>query len=185
MDSNYFPRNAFLPAKTFGHKIAELFNARSFDQSDLRSIRTSVYYSNFEIVEQKMRYVIAVGHALRDNDGRFIVYTSQSQITEDPVRGSICINAGYQDDASDTTLICDEKDVIRRMKELARVLDQKCDYSLAFPKNVPLRLCDDLHIHQAELVANAPRTAQEIIHYQRSTKLNDRHQPSGTRFTLP
>lgn len=177
MDTNYFPRNAFLPAKTFGHKLADMFNMRSFTQADLRSIRTSVYYSDFEIVEQSIRYVVAVGHALRDNDGQFIVYTTQSQITEDPVCGSISINAGYKDDELDTTLICDENDVIRHMKDLARILDKKCDYSLAFPKNAPLRLCDDLHIHQAELVANAPRTAQEIIYYQRSSKLNDRRQP--------
>jgi|GEM_PF-6437950 hypothetical protein len=179
MDATYFPRSAFLPAKSFGQKLAALFNARAYDQSDLRSVRTSVYYSDFELVDAKMRYVVSIGHALRQSDGRFIVYTSQSEITEDPIRGSISINAGYKKDERDTAIICDEGDVVWRMKELARALNQNSNYSLAFPKNTPLRLCDDLHINMAELIANTPRTHDDIVRSQKRTALHDRCQFGG------
>lgn len=178
MDATYFPRDAFLPAQTMGQKLADLFNARAYGQDDLRSIRTSVYYSNFETVEQKLRYVVSVGHALRQGDGQFVVYTTQSQITEDPIRGSIAINAGcgagYGTDKPDTAIVCPVNDVIWRMKNLAHELNLNSNYGLAFPKNTPLRLCDDLHINMAELIANTPRTRHDIVHYQKSTRLQDR-----------
>lgn len=174
MDATYFPRDAFLPAKTFGQKLAEMFNARAYDESDLRSIRTSVFYSNFETVAEKLRYVVSVGHALRQGDGRFVIYTTQSQITEDPIRGSITVDAGYNKDQTDTSLTCDEGDVIWRMKNLERELGQKSNYGLSFPKNSILRLCDDLHINMAELVGNAPRKRDDIVYYQKSAALHER-----------
>lgn len=174
MDATYFPRDAFLPARTFSQKLAEMFNARAYDEGDLRSIRTSFYYSDFEMVEEKLRYVVSVGHALRQGDGRFVVYTTRAQITEDPIRGSIAINAGYKKDGGDHTITCAEHDVIAQMKHMARDMDKACKYALAFPKNAPLRVCDDLHINIAELVANSPRKRDDVVYYQKNTALNDR-----------
>lgn len=174
MDATYFPREAFLPAKTFGQKLAEVFNSRAYDESDLRSIRTSFYYSDFEMVEEKLRYVVSVGHALRQGDGRFVVYTTRAQITEDPIRGSISINAGYKGDEGNHATTCAEYDVVAHMKHMAHDMERECKYSLAFPKNAPLRVCDDLHINIAELVSNSPRKRDDVVYYQKNTALNDR-----------
>lgn len=61
MNVSFFPAEAFLPAKTLKQKLARAFNAKAYGPGDIRAIRTSVYYSGFETVESKLRYVMSIG----------------------------------------------------------------------------------------------------------------------------
>lgn len=170
MNAHHFPEDAFLPARSLGQKLAALFNARAYRPADLRSIRTSVYYSNFELANNRLRYVVTTGQALRCEDGKFIVYPSQSQITEDPIRKIVSINAGYQDRPHET-VICDESEVILKLKELDRALKKEADYALAFPAQSIVNLRNDLHLDAAILLFHNRRcTHDEIIQQQQSAR---------------
>ena len=170
MNVNDFPKDAFLPARGFRQKLAELFNARAYRPADVRSIRTSVYYSDFETVDCSLRYVVTTGQALRREDGQFIVYASQSRITEDPIRKSLSIDAGYQNH-SYNAVICGDEDVMEKLKELDRALRSHADYALAFPRGGVLNLRNDLHLNAASLIFhNRSCDRHDIIYQQKSAR---------------
>src|SRR5690606_8090407 len=109
--------------------------------------------------EAKLRYVVSVAHAFRHDDGLFSVYVSKTQVTEDPVRHSIAMTCLEHPD-EDITYTQDN--ILPTFRGVSTVLGRNADYSIAFPRTTPIRLCDDLYIKAAEMIFDHPSTRDEI-----------------------
>ncbi len=175
MHASIFPQEAFLPPRGAGEKLARLFNAHAYTPRDIRSVRGSVYYSDFETVDGRLRYVVSIGHALRRPEGDFNLYVSQVQITEDTIRSGISINAGYdaEHDSLPVLPTCREDELLARMEEMEGHLRARAQYGLAFPRTLPLRLCDDVHIGAVRAMFARPCKKDAVIYHQERLSYRD------------
>lgn len=168
MHYQYFPYAAFLPAKGIKQRLTESFNLRAYRPADIRSIRTSVFYSNFKEVDGALLYTASIGHAWRRDDGMFLIYSDKTHIAQDPVRGGLSIRSDTDSDQQSPIIICPESQVMENLRVVEHRLTKESKYALAFPSDKTLHLINDIHINVAAMIFQRPLRAAYILDRQKA-----------------